>query len=99
MEYVTYRQLMELMPIVSDKGWHTDRSGCIRDQNRRCPICSLANEIDPEVWFLGSAGRALITIGVDFDPRAIDKMIRVADSHPEERRTRRALMRALGMKS
>lgn len=42
---ITAQDLLDLMPIVKDRGWRVDGLGWIRDAQDRCPICALAYEI------------------------------------------------------
>lgn len=49
---VTAEQILDLLPLVADRGWAEDLAAgirMIRDLSGRCPLCALFHEIDPNV--------------------------------------------------
>lgn len=98
---VTIQDIMELLPIVSHKGWSIDKFGKIRDEHDRCPVCSLFNEIDSsmkETAMVSTAERKMnITIdGVYKLMDAADNCKVYADSEVKE--IREQLIEILGAK-
>lgn len=61
---VTANKILDLLPIVADKKWTID-SGLIRDEDARCPICSIVHEIDPTISLRTSAAYSLKELGID----------------------------------
>jgi len=51
--------LLDLLPIVADRGWDVGERGVIRDRDGRCPMCALANEIDPGMVMVLQAKQAI----------------------------------------
>lgn len=65
----TWQEILDLLPIIAHRGWtvdHEDVPGLnfIRDRDGFCPLCALANEIDPKstektMYWETSLGEAL----------------------------------------
>lgn len=91
---MTAQDYLDLLPIVADRGWRVDEGGYIRDRDGRCPLCSLANEVDAKVKKRAAHISALISIGVSRTYG--DRVIMFAADEPDSP-LRPALMRALGM--
>lgn len=70
-EKMTLDQFLELLPIVADRKWTIQQNSYIRDENGRCPICSLVNEIDPSIHYYGMAMSALFEANITFDMASI----------------------------
>lgn len=97
---ITAEDLLDLMPIVADRGWALSRSGRIRDADDRCPLCSFANAIEPRVFQRADVHSAMNDAGVTgIEPLAIWQIMMAADNNPAGARLRPRLMQALGMKS
>lgn len=66
---ITAQDIIDLLPIVADRGWSVRSSGrmrgTIRDRDDRCPVCALVNEIDPRVDYHLSYSVALRAIDID----------------------------------
>jgi hypothetical protein len=45
MTTITTQDLIDLLPVVQDRGWEILPNGYIRDRDGRCPICSLVHEL------------------------------------------------------
>jgi len=90
---------LAILPIVAGRGWAIRKErlwhGSIRDAAGRCPLCALANEIDPSIEekhdFLYALGRCGLS-GEDSRDIADAADYR---GHP----LRPTLMSALGMRS
>jgi hypothetical protein len=91
---ITAQDILDLLPIVADRGWKVGCNNTIRDRNERCPICSLLNETH-RFPFKVMGITAWDSAGLPDVSAAIQIMIAANNSgHP----LRPALMRALGMK-
>lgn len=42
---ITAQDILDLLPIVADRGWRERRDGFIRDKDGRCPVCALVHEV------------------------------------------------------
>lgn len=42
---ITADDIIDLLPIVADRGWRILGNGYIRDMDDRCPVCALAHEM------------------------------------------------------
>ena len=42
----TIECLLDLLPILADRGWHSESRGELRSYYSECPICALVNEIE-----------------------------------------------------
>lgn len=91
---ITADDLFDLLPIVDGRGWE---GVVIRDKDNRCPLCALANEIDPSIEFLIDAETAFKRLGLGRVASARWPVMNAADWWGDPRRPR--LMQALGMKS
>ena len=97
MHNITPDTLIDLMPIVANRGWRVVNStGWIRDSDDRCPICALANEIDANVYWSLAAHAAMTLLCAEvFD--ATESVANAADRHNHALRGK--LMQALGMQA
>lgn len=59
----TLKQFLDMLPIVADKGWVISSKGKLRDNAGRCPLCSLAKEIDPTFTGFSEVGAPSDIIG------------------------------------
>jgi hypothetical protein len=41
----TADDIIDLLPIVANRGWRVSFSGAIRDRDGRCPVCALVHEV------------------------------------------------------
>lgn len=95
------QDLIDLMPIVADRGWSVGvdlGSGdpAIRDRDGRCPLCALAHEISGgKIDLYGTANLAMGRLGVR-DYCAISSVMNAADY--TRGHFRLALKAALGMR-
>jgi len=91
---------LSILPIVAERGWivRTDGRyrGAIQDAEGRCPLCSLAHEIDPSVDETYAYRYALARCGLPWDD---DSNIIAAAADYGDHPWRPALMAALGMRS
>lgn len=97
---ITAQDLLDLMPIVKDRGWRITNSGDIRDKNYSCPVCALANEICGYECYGTDAWAAIYEIvgnraKQEDAQTATREIMEAADL--EEYQLRPALMQALGM--
>lgn len=77
---VTPKKILDLLPIVADRKW-TIEAGVIRDENQRCPVCSIVNKLDRFITYKGAAHQALIELGVDISgtDRGVEYVMEAAD--------------------
>ena len=91
---ITAQDLLDLMPIVADRGWLLAVTEVIRDADGRCPVCALANEIDPLIENKIFGHEAFGRLDID-EPDAISRIMTAADLPSNALRPQ--LMQALGM--
>jgi hypothetical protein len=85
---------IELLPIVADRGWRILGDGSIRDRDGRCPLCSLANEINRAINLRSNYWEALGRVGLAATIET-DKIAAAADYPNHDFRP--TLMAVLGM--
>lgn len=93
MEEITAQDILDLLPIVADRGWQIDSTGFIRDTSWSCPICALLNETHGRGEKV-AAGNAWEGVGFR-DDAGMKSIVGAADN--EDHPLRPDLMRALGM--
>jgi len=78
-EKFTLEKFYDLLPIVADRKWTIFSDGGIRDENQRCPICSLVNAIDDDILYVAFAEEALDALGMDYSHKVTDNIMMAAD--------------------
>lgn len=95
----TLHQVLSIMPIVAHRGWKVHpKSLVIRDAQGACPLCALAQEVDPAFIDTTAAGSAAGRLGlVDRADglRALDAIVGAADGIGSP--VRQHLLEALGL--
>jgi hypothetical protein len=76
---ITIDDVIDLLPIIADRQFAVEEDGAIRDERNRCPLCALANEIDPVVDYCGFASAALRQADVDMPMDERRRFMRAAD--------------------
>ena len=97
MHNITPDTLIDLMPIIANRGWRVDRDIFIRDRQGFCPICAIVEEITQEdaTWRL-AAHAAMGSIDAD-DYDSVESVANAADRPNHWLRER--LMLALGVQA
>jgi hypothetical protein len=91
------QDIIDLLPIVADRGWHVKAGVAIRDREGRCPICALAHELShgQSNWYT-FAHEAMGAIGLGHEAQdATAIVMNAADS--QQGGYRLALLRALNL--
>lgn len=98
---VTVEEVLDLLPIVANRGWRVTGIGFIRDRDDRCPICALAHEVtggEVDLRQMARLAQLQMFPGEQSQPLsyAFDRIIMAADVRSAPWRT--LLMQALGMR-
>jgi hypothetical protein len=91
------QDIIDLLPIVADRGWRVRSGVVIRDREGRCPICALAHELShgKSNWYT-FAHEAMGGIGLSHEALDATATVMNAADSPQGG-YRPALLRALGL--
>lgn len=70
---------LDLFPILSHRGWEIKKGRIIRDKDGFCPLCALANEIDPNFTIKVMVLEAMHQVLGDLDLLVHHAIISAAD--------------------
>ena len=87
------QDVIDLLPIVADRGWMVTRLGWMRDKDNRCPLCAFTNEVAGTQWH--GAAQLAWREAFGTEPKFLLPMIMAADGENGE--LRRAMKQALGL--
>jgi hypothetical protein len=97
---ITAQEIIDLLPIVDDRGWKVKFGVGIRDRDGRCPVCALVHELSGGEIDITVYARAAMVRYLETDSAllvwAVQDMMAGADhkDHP----LRPAIAEALGLK-
>lgn len=97
---LTTKAILDLLPIVADRGWRIRNDGAVRDRDDRCPVCALVHELSRgTIDMTVSAVRAMRQLGYDsagiYSP--VPRVMDAADIDHGSGSDRKPLLRALGL--
>lgn len=79
---VTIQDIIDLLPILRDRGWRASGSNgsMLRDYGGRCPLCALANEIDPRSDRRSYYFGAIADMGISITAADAQRLVHAADN-------------------
>lgn len=100
MNKITTNDIIELLPIVAHKQWTVNMYDEIRDEDGRCPICSLIHEIDSDIDVYLTPSIAFEDLGLTMDESKLDNFMDAADTEYTsgvKKSIRNKMLKALGI--